>query len=287
MEGEKQQHHQQQQPQAKEPRPAMASPGRSSRRSSGGNSDVVASPSVAPRSSLYMLAQARDGINEMHPEVLERRIQVGRGDRGPALMSAWTGRLTLICIINVHLYEGDGHQARPPPQPAGGSGGAGRRALGRCVSLLPRAVSICLSQTSNPELTRHHPNRPPAGGKDAFDTVSSCQRVTVTELCARFELGMLLRASETLRSPDRDRKPEPKAEEPPHPHEWPAGRDEAKEEAKGEWQPPPAEQVAVEGLETGVCGQGGKLAATGVRELRSLFEVYTKRHVEKQCACYV
>lgn len=66
-----------QQQQAKEPRPAMASPGRSTRRSSGGNSNSdVASPSVASRASLYMLAQARDGINEMHPEILERRIQV-------------------------------------------------------------------------------------------------------------------------------------------------------------------------------------------------------------------
>lgn len=69
----------QQQQQAKEPRPAMASPGRSTRRSSGGNGNSdVASPGVASRASLYMLAQARDGINEMHPEVLERRIQVSR-----------------------------------------------------------------------------------------------------------------------------------------------------------------------------------------------------------------
>jgi hypothetical protein len=31
---------------------------------------------VKTRASLYMLAAARDGINEMHPEVLEKRMQV-------------------------------------------------------------------------------------------------------------------------------------------------------------------------------------------------------------------
>jgi hypothetical protein len=33
---------------------------------------------VKTRSSLYMLAAARDGINEMHPEILERRMQVNK-----------------------------------------------------------------------------------------------------------------------------------------------------------------------------------------------------------------
>jgi hypothetical protein len=34
------------------------------------------SEAIKTRSSLYMLAAARDGINEMHPEILEKRMQV-------------------------------------------------------------------------------------------------------------------------------------------------------------------------------------------------------------------
>lgn len=115
-----------------------------------------------------------------------------------------------------------------------------------------------------------------SGGKDAFDTVSSCQRVTVTELCARFELNMLLQA-DTLRSPDG--KAQPGAEQShDRPTRW--GEDEGQE----------TEQQGVDlALEGGGAGgpQAGKLTATGVQELRSFFEVYSKRHVEKQCACYV
>ena len=115
-----------------------------------------------------------------------------------------------------------------------------------------------------------------SGGKDAFDTVSSCQRVTVTELCARFELNMLLQA-ETLRSPDG--KAQLGAEQP---HDRPTGWGEDEEQEETEQQ---RGDLAVEGGGAGGA-QAGKLTATGVQELRSFFEVYSKRHVEKQCACY-
>jgi hypothetical protein len=41
------------------------------------------SEAIKTRSSLYMLAAARDGINEMHPEILEKRMQVGEKNSRP------------------------------------------------------------------------------------------------------------------------------------------------------------------------------------------------------------
>lgn len=187
--------------------------------------------------------------------------------------------LSVDKYMNAHLVCTTRTCRRWPPSStaAAASWGARRRKTAGSLQVRVLCLPIGLTQSSS---TRSPATPFPivSGGKDAFDTVSSCQRVTVTELCARFELNMLLRA-ETLRSPDRKAQPET---EQSHDRS-PTGRekDDDEEETEEHEEEEPAVGVGGAG-----GAQAGRLTAMGVQELRSFFEVYSKRHVEKQCKCY-